>query len=117
LLLIYTELAGNTITAVPFYADGRLAGPPQVVAGTTDHEDFPKIAGDGNGHFLAIWNENYLIMERPLDENGAPSGPGHYVASNEADVTWNGSTFVVISGRDVILVAADGTVLSRQVWA
>jgi len=115
-LLVYTESVSNTITAVPFHTDGRPAGPPQLVAGTTDHEDFPKIAGDGNGHFLVLWNEKINIMERPLDENGAPTGPGHYVASSDAEVTWNGSTFVIVCGGSAILVGADGSVLSRQTW-
>jgi hypothetical protein len=115
-LLIYTELATNDITAVPYHADGRPAGPPQLIAGTTDHEDFPDVAGDGNGHFLAIWNENNDLMARPLDENGVPSGPGHYVGWGYMHVGWSGSSFVIVGREGIRPITLDGRALPSQFW-
>ena len=117
-LLAYTEPPKDDLVAVPVHADGTSAGSPQIIGGTAERANFPAVAGDGNGHVLAVWSENDRLLARPLDESGVPAGPAHDlgVAGALARVTWNGSAFVIVSGADVVLTALDGGVRSRQVW-
>jgi hypothetical protein len=75
------------------------------------------IATDGV-HFLEVSSKesithDHQIWAQTLDANGTPIGTAHLLgAGQRAHVTWNGSTFVVVSEASLALVAADGSVLT-----
>jgi hypothetical protein len=99
----------GTLAAAPFDADGRTAGPQRAVAASGVAVD---LAGDGNGHFLAVWTGDTGLWSQPLDENGAPAGAPRFLGGKvRGRVTWTGSAFLLVSQSDIALLDSDGRLL------
>lgn len=111
-VLVLYRVDSGTLAAAPFRADLTAAGAPQVLA---EKVQAPDLAGDGNGHFLAVYTNGKGLWSQALDENGVPAGSAQWLGAEGPDtvahVAWNGSVFAIVADANMALVGADGRVL------